>query len=160
MAGALAAGLSSGLPALLCTAGECSYDGAGNFFTQRLTVSVPVDLRGGRAVVRSPAAIKKGDVTAALVTSWKAEVRQSVEPVYTFGAAGSVGTVAGRRVYELELEGILPQEGQNPGNLAEFSLAVPGGVYTGCTWKCFTRTETAAGMTVRGQALARGRQGG
>lgn len=158
MAGALAAGLGNGIPALLCTGGECGYDGAGDFFTQRLTVTVPVNLESGRAVVRSPAAIKKDNVTAALVTGWKAEEKQTAEPVYGFGVESAVGTVTGRRVYELELEGILPQAGQNPGSLLEFQFEVPGAVYTGCTWKSVTRTETAAGTAMKGQAVARGRQ--
>lgn len=159
MASALAAGLGEGIPPLSSVAGECSYDGIGDFFTKRLTITAAVDLRGQGASLRSPAALKNGGVTAALVTGWKVEAKQSAEPVYGFGAAEPVGTVTGKRTYELEVEGILPQNGQDPESLAEFSLEIPGGIrYTGCTWRSFTWAKTAAGITRKGLALARGRQ--
>ena len=159
MASALAAGLGEGIPPLSSEAGECGYDGMGDFFTKRLTMTVAVDQGGQGVSLQSPAVLKSGTVTAALATGWRVEAKQSAEPVYGFGVAEPVGTVTGQRAYELELEGILPQNGQDPQSLAEFSLEVPGGIqYTGCTWRSFTQEKTAAGITRKGLALARGRQ--
>ena len=158
-ASALAAGLGEGIPPLSSEAGECGYDGMGDFFTKRLTMTVAVDQGGQGVSLQSPAVLKSGTVTAALATGWRVEAKQSAEPVYGFGVAEPVGTVTGQRAYELELEGILPQNGQDPESLAEFSLEVPGGIqYTGCTWRSFTQGKTAAGITRKGLALARGRQ--
>ena len=161
MASALASGLGQGIPPLSSVAGECSYDGAGDFFTKRLTVSMTVDLGSQGASLRSPAVLKNGTATAALVTQWKAEAKQTAEPVYGFGVAEPVGTVNGRRYYELELLGLLPQNGQKPEGLTEFSLEIPGvATYTGCTWRSFIREETSEGTALSGKALARGRQEG
>ena len=161
MASALASGLGQGIPPLSSVAGECSYDGAGDFFTKRLTVSMTVDLGSQGASLRSPAVLKNGTATAALVTQWKAEAKQTAEPVYGFGVAEPVGTVTGRRYYELELLGLLPQNGQKPEGLTEFSLELPGvATYTGCTWRSFIREETSEGTALSGKALARGRQEG
>ena len=159
MASALASGLGQGIPPLSSVAGECGYDGAGDFFAKRLTISLTVDLGSQGASLRSPAVLKNGTTTAALVTGWKVEAKQTAEPVYGFGVAEPVGTVTGRRYYELELSGILAQNGQNPGGLAEFTLELPQGTkYTGCTWRSFTREETSEGTALSGKALARGRQ--
>lgn len=161
MASALAAGLGQGIPPLSSEAGECGYDGAGDFFTKRLTISMAVDLGSQGASFRSPAVLKNGETTAALVTQWKAEAKQTAEPVYGIGVSEPVGTVTGRRFYELELAGILPQNGQKPESLTEFSLEIPGAArYTGCTWRSYTQAESAAGTTRKGLALARGRQEG
>ena len=118
-----------------------------------------VDLGSQGAALRSPAVLKAGTVTAALVTEWTAEARQTAEPLYGFGDGQAVGTVTGRRSYVLELKGILPQNRQDPESLAEFTLEIPGEVqYTGCTWQRFTRAETAEGVSRSGTALARARQ--
>lgn len=159
MASALAAGLGEAVPPLTSVAGECGYDGAGDFFSKRLTVTMAVDLGSQGAALRSPAVLKTGEVTAALVTEWTAEARQTAEPLYGFGDGQAVGTVTGRRSYVLELKGILPQNGQDPESLAEFTLEIPGEVqYTGCTWQRFTRAETAEGVSRSGDVLARARQ--
>ena len=159
MASALAAGLGEAVPPLTSVAGECGYDGAGDFFSKRLTVTMAVDLDSQGAALRSPAVLKTGEVTAALVTEWTAEARQTAEPLYGFGDGQAVGTVTGRRSYVLELKGILPQNGQDPESLAEFTLEIPGEVqYTGCTWQRFTRAETAEGVSRSGDVLARARQ--
>lgn len=159
LAAALEGGLSTAVPPLSVQMGECGYDGAGDFFSLRLTLTAAVLRKNGALRLRSPAQLKTGDTTAALVFQWSAVTLQEAEPLYGFGEDTAVAAATGRKRYELELTGILPQGSQQPELLTDFMLELPDSVrYTGCTWQSFTRREGPSGLCLSGRALARNRQ--
>lgn len=164
VAAAVAGGLET-IPACVCQGSECAYDGAGDFFTLRLTMTLPVRLGEGGATpdkAKEPGVILADGQAVATVAQWTATVKQTAEPVYAFGENTPVGISVGEVQYNLTLKGILPAEGQtNLALLEQFSLAVQRGngtvTYNGCTWREFRQVETETGTTIQAEAAAASR---
>lgn len=158
IAAAVANGLGT-IPACTCKGTECTYDGAGDFFTMRLTMTLPIRLEEDGAAPGQPAVILSGGVQVATVAKWTATVQQSVEPLYAIGVNTPVGLSAGEVQYVLALEGILPAEGQvGLALLREFSLVTRQGsstvTFDGCTWRKLKQVETENGTVIQAEAMA------
>lgn len=158
VAAAVAGGLGT-IPACTCLGSECVYDGTGDFFTLRLTMTLPVYLEEGGAMPGQPAVIFSNGVQVAVVSKWTATAQQTVIPLYAFGENAPVGVSAGEMQYILTLEGILPVSEQvGLALLKQFSLVTQqksGTVtYDGCTWRKFQQVETEHGTVIQAEAMA------
>lgn len=161
VAAAVAGGLGL-LPPCTCRGEECTYDGRGDFFTLRLTMTLPVRLGDEGVSLEQPGTILCNGAVVATVAQWTARVQQTVDPVYAFGENAPVGLSTGTLCYILTLKDVTPARGQN--NLAamkQFSVSLPTQngaiVYSGCVWREFVQVETETGTSIQAEAAASAR---